>query len=219
MDLVMNEMPMRERYKYLTALVIPRPVALVTTRNAEGLHNAAPFSFFNVFAEEPPLVVLGINLKADGRQKDTLNNIRATRTFVVNMVDHRVIGAMHVCSADVPSDESEIDYAGVTLAPSRVVDVQRIAQAPASLECRLYQVIEVSEYRTLIVGEVVSIHVLDEIVDPSNGRIIPEQYSPIARLYGEHYAWLGARYTKAIPSFDDLRTHGPEAGRVAMPEQ
>jgi flavin reductase (DIM6/NTAB) family NADH-FMN oxidoreductase RutF len=205
MELVLKDLSLRERYKFLTALVIPRPVALVTSRNEAGLHNAAPFSFFNLFSEEPAIIVLGFSLRPDNSTKDTLKNIKKIEQFVVNMVDHRVIDAMHICSADVPSDESEIDYAGVTLAPSRLVDVQRIAEAPASLECRLFQLINLTDRRTLIIGEVLCVHVLDEIIDPTTRRVIPEQYSPIARLYGDHYAWLGERYTKAIPSFKEVK--------------
>ena len=198
-------MTVAERYKFLTALVIPRPVALVTTRNEQGLHNAAPFSFFNLFSEDPAIVVLGFSARPDGEHKDTVKNIKKTEQFVVNMVDHRVIEAMHICSSDVPSDESEIDYAGVTLAPSRFVAVQRIKESPVNLECQLFQVTNLSQRRTLVLGEVLCLHVLDEIIDPATRRVIPEQYSPIARLYGDHYAWLGQRYTRAIPSFDAVK--------------
>lgn len=205
MELLFSEMTPQERYKFLTAVVIPRPVAFVTSRNAEGVTNAAPFSFFNVFSEEPATVVLGISARPDGRRKDTILNIERAGEFVVNMVDKRVIEAMHIASADVPPDESEIDYSDVTLAPSRIVGVGRIAEAPASLECRLSQVIQLSPRRSLVLGEVLCVHVLDEIVDPTTRRIIPAQYSPIARLYGDHYAWLGERYTRAIPPYEEIR--------------
>lgn len=215
MELVLNELPVRERYKYLTALVIPRPVALAGSHDENGVHNAAPFSFFNVFSEEPAMVVLGFSTRPDGRKKDTLLNIRKTGEFVVNMVDQRVIEAMHICSADVPYGESEIDLAGVTLAPSRIVSVQRIAEAPVNLECRLHTALELSERRTLVLGEVVCIHILDEIIDPETKRVIPERYSPIARLYGDHYAWLGERYTRAIPEYEDVKADAAKAQRAA----
>jgi flavin reductase (DIM6/NTAB) family NADH-FMN oxidoreductase RutF len=205
MELVLTELSIAERYKFLTALVIPRPVALVTSRNEHGVHNAAPFSFFNLFSEEPAIVVLGFSSRPDGRKKDTITNIKRSEAFVVNMVDHRAIDAMHICSSDVPPDESEIDYAGVTLTPSRLIDVHRIQEAPVNLECRLFQVTNLTERRSLILGEVLCVHVLDEIIDPATRRVIPEQYSPIARLYGDHYAWLGERYTKAIPPFSEVQ--------------
>jgi flavin reductase (DIM6/NTAB) family NADH-FMN oxidoreductase RutF len=204
MEMVLAELSVAERYKFLTALVIPRPVALVTSRSADGVINAAPFSFFNVFSEEPAVIVLGFSSRPDGRKKDTVTNIRATKDFAVSMVDRRVIAAMHICSADVPHGESEIDFAGVTLAPCRTVDGMRIVEAPVNLECRLFQTIDLSERRTLVLGEIFCVHVLDEIIDPATRRVIPERYSPIARLYGDHYAWLGERYTKAIPSYDEV---------------
>jgi flavin reductase (DIM6/NTAB) family NADH-FMN oxidoreductase RutF len=204
MQLVMDEISPTERYKFLSALVIPRPVAFVTTRDPDGVHNAAPFSFFNVFSEDPAIVVLGISVRPDGRAKDTLVNLRQAGEFVVNMVDERVIDAMHICSADLPYGESEIDYAGVTLADSRLVNVKRIAEAPVSLECRVHSINDLSPRRALVLGEVACIHILDEIIDPATRRVIPERYSPIARLYGDHYAWLGQRYTKAIPSYEDV---------------
>ncbi|MCC7346489.1 MAG: flavin reductase family protein [Variibacter sp.] len=211
MELVLSELSIQERYKFLTALVIPRPVAFVTTKDANGLHNAAPFSFFNVFSEAPAIIVLGFSSRPDGRKKDTINNIRRAGEFVVNMVDRRVIEAMHIASADVPPDESELDFSDVTLAPSKTVGVKRIAQAPASLECRTFQIIDLSERRTLVLGEVLCIQALDEIVDPATRRIIPEQYSPIARLYGDHYAWLGQRYTRAIPSYEEISAGRPRS--------
>jgi flavin reductase (DIM6/NTAB) family NADH-FMN oxidoreductase RutF len=204
MELVLSELPVEQRYKYLTALVIPRPVAFATTLDEHGVHTAAPFSFFNGFSEEPALVVLGFSSRPNGRKKDTLLNIRKTKEFVVNMVDKRIIEAMHICSADVPYGESEIDFAGVTLAPSKTVAVKRIAEAPVNLECKLHSILDFTERRSLVLGEVQCIHILDEIIDPATKRVIPEQYSPIARLYGDHYAWLGQRYTRAIPSYEDI---------------
>jgi flavin reductase (DIM6/NTAB) family NADH-FMN oxidoreductase RutF len=204
MELVLGDLSTEERYKFLTALVIPRPVAFVTTRDRNGVHNAAPFSFFNVFSEDPAIVVLGISVRPDGRTKDTLKNIREAGEFVVNMIDERVIDAMHICSADVPFGASEIDYADITLSDSRMVNIKRIAQAPVALECRVHSIHDFNERRALILGEVLCIHILDEIIDPKTRRVIPEMYSPIARLYGDHYAWLGQRYTKAIPSYEDV---------------
>lgn len=204
MELVLSELTVEERYKFLSALVIPRPVAFATTRDEAGVHNAAPFSFFNLFSEAPAIVVLGFSSRPDGRKKDTLVNIRKSGEFVVNMVDKRIIEAMHIASADMPYGESEIDFAGVTLTPSRFVGVQRIAEAPVNLECRVHQIIDLSERRVLVLGEVLCVHVLDEIIDPKTRRVIPERYSPIARLYGDHYAWLGERYTRAIPPYDEV---------------
>lgn len=214
MDLLLKDLSTTDRYKFLSAVVVPRPVAFVTSRNEAGLHNAAPFSFFNIFSEDPAIVVLGISTRPSGRIKDTVTNIRDTKKFVVNMVDRSIIGAMHIASAEIPSDESEIDYAGIDLVDCQVIDVKRIKQAPVSLECQLFQTIELSERRSLILGEVLAIHIDDAIMDLETKRLIPEKYSPIARLYGDYYAWLGDRYTKAIPTMEEIRTLGLRAGDI-----
>ena len=214
MDLILEDLSVQDRYKFLSAVVIPRPVAFVTTKDQDGLYNAAPFSFFNVFSEDPAIVVLGIGAKPNGRTKDTLKNIRDAKQFVVNMVDKSIIGAMHIASAEIPSDESEIDYAGITLADSRTINVQRIAEAPVSLECELFQIIELTDRRSLVLGQVKAIHIDDAIIDPETKRLIPEKYSPIARLYGDYYAWLGDRYTKAIPSMENIHRLGLKAGEI-----
>ena len=95
-----------------------------------------------------------------------------------------------------------------------MIDVKRIKQAPVSLECQLFQTIELSERRSLILGEVLAIHIDDAIMDLETKRLIPEKYSPIARLYGDYYAWLGDRYTKAIPTMEEIRTLGLRAGDI-----
>lgn len=205
MELILDELPARERYKFLTAIVTPRPIAFVVSRDGNGVHNAGPFSFFNVFSEDPPVVVLGINTRPDGRMKDTIRNIEETKAFVISMVDRSIADAMHICSADFPYGESEIDYAGVKLVPSRTVPVMRIVEAPANLECELSQIIVLSERRRLVLGHVKCMQIRDEIIDAETRRIIPEKYSPLARLYGDYYAWLGERYARAIPSYDEAK--------------
>jgi flavin reductase (DIM6/NTAB) family NADH-FMN oxidoreductase RutF len=210
-----NELNNYDRYKFLSAVVVPRPVAFLTTINAQGIHNAAPFSFFNLFSEDPALVVLGFSHKPNGRSKDTINNIRVTQEFVVNMVDKNIIGAMHIASADIPSDESEIDYAGIHLTPSQHVKVSRITESPVSLECKLFEIKDLTERRALVMGEVVGLHISDEIFDPATKRIIPSKYSPIARLFGNEYAWLGERYTKVIPSMAEIKEKGLAAGDIS----
>lgn len=205
MELVFDELPARERYKFLTAVVTPRPIAFVTSCDRNGVHNAGPFSFFNVFSEEPALVILGINRRPDGRIKDTLRNIEETKAFVVSMVDRSIADAMHICSADFPYGESEIDHAGVTLTESRLVPVKRIKEAPASLECELSQVIRLSEARSLVLGHVKCLHLRDEIFDPATRRIVADKYSPLGRLHGDQYAWLGERYARAIPSYEEAK--------------
>src|SRR4051812_14288854 len=106
MDLELAQLPPLERYKLLIGLVIPRPIAWISTRSANGVANCAPFSFFNVFSEDPPLCVIGINPRSDGAMKHTLKNIRRTKEFVVNLADESTANAMHVSSYEFTEEES-----------------------------------------------------------------------------------------------------------------
>ena len=133
-----STLPLALRYKLLAALVVPRPIALVTTAGKDGVINAAPFSFFNVFSEDPALVVLGLQSRPDGTPKDTLKHIRETAVFVVNLVDEAMAERMNTCSIDFPSNVSEIGMAGFAILPGVGVPVPRIAEAPVALECRHY---------------------------------------------------------------------------------
>src|ERR1700730_5854565 len=119
----------RECYKVLTGFVLPRPIAWVTTVGPTGVVNAAPFSFFNVFCEDPPLCMFAVNRRPDGAVKDTLVNIERTAEFVVNMTDEPLAHAMHETSGDFPPEIGEPDYLGLKLAPSSKVAVPRLADA------------------------------------------------------------------------------------------
>ena len=181
------ELSAADRYKLLGGLIVPRPIALVTTRSADGRSNAAPFSFFNVFAEEPPLIVLGLGISPSGGAKDTTVNIRDTGEFVVNLVDEAIAEAMNLCAIDFPPEVDEIEVAGLALAPSDKVAPPRIAQAPVNLECRRYLTLQPARERYLVLGRVVMAHVRDGVVDPATLRVDRDAYAPIGRLFGGGY--------------------------------
>jgi flavin reductase (DIM6/NTAB) family NADH-FMN oxidoreductase RutF len=194
MDLELAALSAHERYKLLIGLVIPRPIAWISTRSENGVANCAPFSFFNVFSEDPPLCVIGINPRKDGAMKHTLKNIRRTREFVVNLVDEATANAMHVSSYEFPEDESEFDKTGLTPAPAATVQHPRIAQAAACLECRLYRLIEVSGTRELVLGEILLVHAREGIIDPQTKRISEAHYRPIGRLFADRYCTTRQRF-------------------------
>jgi flavin reductase (DIM6/NTAB) family NADH-FMN oxidoreductase RutF len=198
-----STLPLALRYKLLAALVVPRPIALVTTAGKDGIINAAPFSFFNVFSEDPALVVLGLQSRLDGTPKDTLKHIRETGVFVVNLVDEAMAERMNTCSIDFPSNVSEIGMAGFAILPGVGVPVPRIAEAPVALECRHYTTLEVSHRRHLCIGSVVHLHARPGIIDPERLRVNLDAYKPIARLFGNLYARLGEKFVLKRQSFTE----------------
>lgn len=194
MELELAALPPLERYKLLIGLVIPRPIAWISTRSANGVANCAPFSFFNVFSEDPPLCVIGINPRSDGELKHTLKNIRRTGEFVVNLVDEATANAMHVSSYEFTEEESEFEKTGLTPAPASLVGHPRIAEAAACLECRVFRRIEVGATRELVLGEILLVHAREGIIDPQSKRVSEEHYRPIGRLFANRYCTTRQRF-------------------------
>lgn len=195
-----------ERYKLLCATVVPRPIALVTTVDADGVVNAAPFSFFNVFSEEPPLVVLGVQHRPaqDGKttaRKDTGRNIAETGAFVVNLVDEALAEAMNLCAVDFPPGVSELDAAGLATRPGVAVPVPRIASAPFALECRRTLALAFGPGREIVLGEVLRLHARNGLLDEAALRVRAEDYHPVGRLFGDGYARQGDRFSLRRTSF------------------
>jgi len=184
----------RERYKLLCASVTPRPIALVTCVSPEGVVNAAPFSFFNVFSEDPALVVLGLQHGPGNHPKDTTRHIAAAGEFVVNLVDEGLAEAMNICAIDFPPEVSEIDAAGLALLPGVSVAVPRIAEAPFALECRKQVALAFSPTRELLIGEVVRIHARAGLVDPKTLRVSMSDYKPVGRMFGDGYSRQNDRF-------------------------
>ncbi|MEH2556875.1 flavin reductase (DIM6/NTAB) family NADH-FMN oxidoreductase RutF [Bradyrhizobium algeriense] len=182
-----SDLKPRERYKVLTSFVLPRPIAWVTSMGPAGVVNAAPFSFFNVFCEDPPLCMFAANLRPDGRVKDTVINIRATNEFVVNMTDEALAHAMHESSGDFPPEIGEPDYLNLNLAPSTKIAVPRLADAPFAMECRTWKEIDVNGDRLLVMGEGIHFHIRDELWDHAAMRVHMERYHPIGRMFADRY--------------------------------
>lgn len=199
MDVKLADLTMQERYKIIVGLIVPRPIAWVSTVNAAGVNNCAPYSFFNAFSEEPPLCVLGFGRRPDDLTKHSLDNILATNEFVVNLVDEATANAMHVSSENIPEGESEFTLAGVTPTPASVVRHPRIKEAVAGFECRVWKSIEVSHERVLVIGEMLLAFAREGVIDPANKRISDDAYKPIGRLYANRYCTTRERFTLPGP--------------------
>ena len=165
-------------YATLVSLIVPRPIAWVTTVNPDGVVNAAPFSFFNVLGANPPIVGICPGDREDGTPKDTARNIRSTHEFVVNLVDEDLAEAMNRTAASVAHGVSELAATDLSTRASSVVRPPRIAESPASPECREWGTLQIGDNR-LMIGLVRRIHVRDELIDPATLRIRSELLRPI----------------------------------------
>lgn len=213
MDFDFTTLPGKDRYRLLCSFVAPRPIALITTVDEDGCHNAAPMSFFNVFAHEPPIVIIGMQGRPNGTTKDTVVNIRRNREFVVHMVDIAIAEQMIVTGINFPSDVDEISFAGMTALPSVKVAAPRIAEAPCAMECVVEQIIDY-EARAIVLGRVVHMHVRDECLDADGHYVVPEKYLPIARLHADNYIVADRQFELKKPV--DL-LHHDAAGGYAVP--
>lgn len=204
MDWRADALTERQIYKLLVNTVLPRPIALVSTRSAEGVVNTAPFSFFNVMGSEPPIVALGLEGDANAADglKDTTRNILATREFVVNLVDKALAEAMSVCGVPFPSDQPEHAHAGLDTVPSLQVAAPRIARSPVQFECRLHTTLAIGPQRHVVIGEIVHLHCRDDILT-DRGHIDIDALDPIGRIHGtDWYVDMKSRFQSTKYTLD-----------------
>jgi flavin reductase (DIM6/NTAB) family NADH-FMN oxidoreductase RutF len=187
------------------AIVAPRPIGWISTMSAQGLVNLAPFSHFNLVSTSPPVVIFSCNAPADRYEKDTIANVRATGEFVTNLVTWELRDAMNITSLDAPYETDEFVLAGLEKAPCRKVRPPRVAASPASMECRLLNIVDIEptqpgETRSNVVfGRIVGIHLDNTFVDPG-GRFDVARTLPLTRLGGNQYASVGPLVELSRPS-------------------
>jgi flavin reductase (DIM6/NTAB) family NADH-FMN oxidoreductase RutF len=180
----------RDAYRLMISLIVPRPIAWVSTLGTDGSVNLAPFSFFNGVADSPLTVMISVGQRK-GRPKDTLRNVSETGEFVINLADEDLLKALNQTSGDYPYGHSEFDPAGVTMAASEVVRPPRVAEAPLAIEARLSQLVPVEQSNyTMILGRVQRFHIREGLLRP-NGLVDAALLRPVARLGGDEYATLG----------------------------
>ena len=184
-----SKTPVIDVYQALVGVVTPRPIAWVTTLSPNGMVNLAPFSFFNAFGANPPVVVFSPTLKRDGTKKDTLRNIEASGEFVINASVASLAEKVNVTSRELPADESEVTLAGLHTTPSTKVKPPRVTESPAALECRVMQIIPVGNgpvSANLIIGEILSFYISDDVLD-EHGKVDPHKMQIVARLGGDYW--------------------------------
>jgi len=176
----MDKLSPGDRYRILASLVTPRPIAWITTHDRDGRPNTAPFSFFNVFGSNPPIVAFAPGNKDRLTPKDTAFNIREKGEFVVHMVDEPLGEIMVATSASLPHGTDELAEHQLTTVPSDTISVPRITEAPVALECTSHSTLEIGANR-LIIGIVHTIHVREGLMD-EKGYLQTGQYHPLARM-------------------------------------
>lgn len=182
-----------ERYKLMSGLIVPRPVAWVTTLALDGTVNAAPFSMFNMMGEDPPVVMLSINKLQDGQLKDTAAHILRSKEFVVHLADETLAAAMHRCADPLPVTQSELVYTGLETAASATVQVPRIAQAPVAFECVLHELLE-TDSRYVFIGRVQWLAAREGLVDTETCRVKLQDYFPVGRFGASFYVKCRDRF-------------------------
>ena len=200
----------KDRYKLLVSTIVPRPIAWVVTQDPEGVLNAAPYSFFNAFANEPPIVVIGIGGRAEGTHKDTAGNIRDTGQFVVNLVAEGNVAAMNVTAIDFGPEVDELREAGLHTLPSAKVAPPRIAESPVAFECELMQAMDLAGTRSLVIGQVVAMHVRDDaVINPARCYIDTPRLNLVGRMHG------GGTYARTGDTFEMPRIAAADWARGA----
>jgi flavin reductase (DIM6/NTAB) family NADH-FMN oxidoreductase RutF len=184
MEISSNECTSKDIYKLLTGIIVPRPIAFVSTKNAEGKPNVAPFSFFNAISSDPPIVMFSAGDR-DGVKKDTIANIEEHPEFVINVVTEEMAQQMHDSAANFRPEISEFEEVGLTPIPAQEIDGFAVKEAPAHMECKLHQIIRVGK-TNIVLGEVVHFR-LDNRIYLGDFKTDVKELKPLARLAGNGY--------------------------------
>lgn len=210
--------PIRQRHQYIIGAIGPRPIAWASTVNADGEVNLAPYSFFNAFGSNPPLLVFSSNRRGrDNTTKDTLHNIEATREVVINVVTYDLVHQMNICSTDYDANVNEFVKAGVTELASDIVRPPRVKESPIQFECKVNDIIYTAEEggaANLFICEIVKMHINEAILD-ENQQIDPNKLRLVARMGLNYYAKgfeqsvfeIDNPFSKQNLGFDNLPEH------------
>jgi len=188
-----GNLSMIDRHQYMTSLVAPRPIALVSSLSHDGIPNLAPFSYFTALSSTPPIVGFSCNLDADGQAKDTLTNIKATGECVINIVSYEMVDQMIVCSQPFHSEVNEFDESKFSSLPSDLVRPHRVAESHAQLECRLKEIINWTQTpgsANFVICDIIKIHCREaDYLRPH--RLDPHKLDQVGRLGRKYYTSVG----------------------------
>lgn len=206
MQLDPGQLSKKDNYKWLIGSVLPRPIAFVTSISASGVVNAAPFSFFNVVATEPPMVGFSCMRKPDGEMKDTAKNIIGQREFIVHVVSEENVAMVNETAVDFPPDQSEAEKVGLHLLSATMVQVPRIKETKIQMECKLHQHLPIGgrgnhPNADFLIGEVVWLHIDDDLYD--QGKVDTEALKPVGRMAGRTYLKGGEMFSMPRLSYEE----------------
>lgn len=188
--IIPEETQTKDLHQFLVGSIAPRPIAFVSTVDEEGNPNLAPYSFFNAFSSNPPILVFSSNRRvSNNTTKDTLSNVMATKEVVINVVNYDIVRQMAVTSVEFPSDINEFEKAGLTTIASEKVKPFRVKESPVQMECKVKEIITLGDHGGaghLILCEVVMMHIAEHVVDDNN-RINPHKLDLMGRLGRAYY--------------------------------
>jgi flavin reductase (DIM6/NTAB) family NADH-FMN oxidoreductase RutF len=177
-------LPTADRYKLVVSTIVPRPIAWVVTQDSSGVVNAAPYSFFNAFSDDPVVIGIGCGPTPAGKAKDTLANIKALGQFVVCLVPQSHLPQMNITATDFGPEVDELEEAKLTKIPSSKIKVPRIGESPVALECETFQLIPVGHH-TIVLGKVLAMHVRDDaVMDEAKRYIDTPKLDLVGRMHG-----------------------------------
>lgn len=187
--IIPGQIPTKDLHQYIIGAVAPRPIAFVSTLDENGIQNLAPYSFFNAFSSNPPIVVFSSNRRvSDNTTKDTLHNVRVSKECVVNVVPYAIVRQMSLASVEFPSEVSEFDKVGLTPELSETVQAPRVLESPINLECKVKDIIELGEHGGaghLIICEVTMIAVSESVI--KDDRLDPHKLDLMGRMGRNYY--------------------------------
>ncbi|MBK6701994.1 MAG: flavin reductase family protein [Saprospiraceae bacterium] len=215
--IIPGTIPTADLHQYLLGSVAPRPIAFVSTMDAQGRTNLAPYSFFNAFSSNPPILVFSSNRRVEGNTtKDTLHNIMESKECVVNVVNYEIVRQMMICSVDFPTEISEFEQSGLTPVPAELVKCPLVKESPVNMECVVQEIIPLGDQGGaghLIICKVVCMHVSESVLD-ENSRIDPQKIDLMGRMGRAFYVRASGKSVLTMPQSQHL----PIVGYPNLPE-